>query len=148
MTGYGCGGVLGNNGKRETSASDEFTFNPHAAGLTGGNEVVEDAIDDFLVEGRDIPIRREIKFQGLGFDALLIRNILKVNLGEVRLAGYRTQGSKFWRVDTNPVIAFWESVRESLEFGFSGRIGKGSVRVAEQSQAGIFLLRSALHYWW
>jgi hypothetical protein len=77
--------VFSDDGEGQTTAGNKPSLDFHPTWLASFNEVVQHVVDNLLVERMNVAIRREIKFEGLGFDAELVRNVLDENFGEIRL---------------------------------------------------------------
>lgn len=79
------------------------------------DEVIEDPIDDCLVEVPFIAVGPQIKFQGLQFNAFLIRDIIDRDGRKVRLSCFGAHATKFRTGETDFVIALRLRVWKSLD---------------------------------
>ena len=132
--------MLGDDGERESATGGETTFNAHVPGVTGLDQIVEDAIDDGFVKGMDVAIRRQIQLERFGFQAACVRNVFDKNLGEIRLASHGTKRCKIRAIDADGKIALRIRIGKCLQRGLLGRFGEGGLGVAEERQRGVFLI--------
>src|SRR4029453_14151111 len=97
-------GVFGPHGERNSSARGELRGHDRLAWPARFHKIVQDAVRDRFVEGTLVPIRGKIKLERLAFDAELIRHVIDIDPGEIRLTRDRTNGSEIIRFEMNPVI--------------------------------------------
>jgi hypothetical protein len=137
--------VFGNDRKGQSATGRESGLDFHPARLAGLNQVIQDLVDDMLIEGMDVSVRRQIKLERLGLNAELIRNVLDEDLSEIGLARHRAEGSEIRAVEADSIIAAGLGVWKGLDSGGLGRSGKRRLRISEQRQAGVFLRSGPVH---
>ncbi len=113
--------VLRTNRKGDSAARGELGGDDHLTRRAGFHEIVQDAVRDCFVERVLVSVRRQIKLKRLAFDAEMVGHVIDVDLGEIRLAGHRTDGSKIVCLKMNPVIAVGCGILEGLKPRFCGR---------------------------
>ena len=78
--------VLDTNGESDSATGGELRGHDRFARRACFYEIVKNAVGHRFVEGALIPIRREIKFERLTFNAEAIGHVLDVDPGEIWLA--------------------------------------------------------------
>jgi len=116
--------VGGVNGNPDPSARGEFAVDRDAAGIAGGDEVFEDAVDDFLVEAAGVAVGGEVELERLRLDAELGGDIADADRREIGLAGDRAHRGEFRAIELDPIIPLRVAVGKGLQ-----RCGEGGRRV-------------------
>ena len=93
----------------------EFRPQAHEARLAGIDQIIEYPVGDVFMKGAFVTKRPDVQFEGLQFDALLVRYVFKVQRGEVRLAGFWTQAGELRRANADGVIPVRVWVGKGLE---------------------------------
>lgn len=88
--------VLGDGGELDAAACAEAAFDFHPCGMDGGDEVIEDAVDDLLVESRVVAIGGEVVFEGFRFYAMFRRAVGDGEVARVRLPGDGAEEENSW----------------------------------------------------
>ncbi len=114
--------ILGANSQSDSAARGELRSHDCFTWCTGLNEIVQNAVRDRFVERALVPIRRQIKFQGLALDAETVGYVVDVDPGKIRLTGNRTNRSEIIRFKMDPVIPAGRWIWKRLE----ARLGRGS----------------------
>ena len=83
----------------------EFSLDPTTDRLTGGNKVIEEAIDSVFVKDALRPIALQIKLERLQFHASCRGRICKDDGSEIGLTCLGTECSKFRANDFDGVLA-------------------------------------------
>ena len=78
--------ILGANSEGDSAARGELRGDDDLARCARSDEIVKDAVCDGFVERVLIPIRCQIKFQRLAFDAETVGDVINVDPREIRLA--------------------------------------------------------------
>jgi hypothetical protein len=127
--------ILGTNGESDPAARRELRGHDCLSRRACFDEVVENAVRYCFVEGAFIPIRCQIKFERLAFDAEAIGNVIDVDPGEIWLACDWTNRSEIVRFKMNPVVPAGRRIRESLESRLGGRSGYSHFAPSEKRQS-------------
>jgi len=77
--------IFGTDGERDSATRRELRGHDCLTRRACFDEVVENAVRYCFVEGAFIPIRCQIKFERLAFDAEAIGNVIDVDPGKIRL---------------------------------------------------------------
>jgi len=109
-------GMLGGDGGGDATAGVEGAGDGHAAGRAGGDQVVEDAVDEGFVEDAFVAVGLEIKFKGLEFEATLVGTVRYDDGAEIGLAGPGTEAGKFGATDLNLIIPLGMGIGEGFQF--------------------------------
>jgi hypothetical protein len=112
--------ILGADCQRDSAARGELCGDDCLARRTGFHEIVQYAVCDRFVERALVPVRSEIKFQGLAFDAEAVGHVIDVDPGEIGLARDWTNGSEIVGFKMNLIIALRSWIWKSLESRLSG----------------------------
>ena len=99
----------------DATADIELSMQAHEPRLAGLYQVIEDTVAHVLVECAFIAKRPDIQLPRLEFYARQVRDVLKLQGGEIRLAGFRTQTGKFRRADADGVIPVRVWIGKGLE---------------------------------
>lgn len=102
----------------DAAAYIEAALHPHEARAAGGDQIIQQAVCDRFVKGALIPERCDVELERFQLDALLVRDVIQINGGEVGLSGLRTQAGEFGNFDMDRVVA----VRLRIAEGFDGRL--------------------------
>lgn len=129
--------VLGDGGELDAAAGAKAAFYFHPGGGDGGDEIVEDAVDDLFVEGGVVAVGSEVVFEAFGFDALVCRAVGDGEVAGVRLAGHGAEGGELVRVEYDGVGPLRGAVREGFEFGVVGGGEEGGVLAEEGEVFGV-----------
>lgn len=108
--------MRGLGGQADAAAWGEISADDGFFGVGGSNDVLQDAIDDFLVKGLMIAKRGEVKFERLGLDAHLIGDVADLNARGIGLSRHRTERRKFGKIEMHPVVVLWAAVGERFQF--------------------------------
>jgi hypothetical protein len=108
-------GIFGPDGECDSAAGGELCGYVRLARRAGFHEIFQNAVRYRFVKRALIPIRSEIKFERLAFDAQAIRDVIDVDSRKIRLAGNWANRSEIVRFEMNPVIAAGRGIRKSLE---------------------------------
>src|SRR5690606_14490700 len=113
--GSACARPGGPHRRRDAAARVEDALDPDRSGLHLGDEVVEQAIDDVLVEDADVPERGDVELEGLELDAASIGNVVDRDRREIRKPGLRTDAIELGDLDADLVIAIRILIGPGLE---------------------------------
>src|SRR4051812_5496253 len=89
----------------DAAAGGEGGDELEAAGIQGGDEVVEDAVGDILVEDALVAEALEVHLQTFQLDALLLGRVGERERAEIGLARHRADRSELGADDFDDVIA-------------------------------------------
>jgi len=87
--------IFGRDVRPDSATGSEGSHDLHPAGLRDGHQIVQNQIGDVFVKRTVIPVLLQVEFQRLQFEAELIGNVGDRQRPEIRLAGFRTDGSEF-----------------------------------------------------
>src|SRR5262249_31760786 len=107
----------------DAAAGGEGADDPAFAGCAGGDEVVEQAVDDGLVEGADVAGALQGEFEGLQLDAGLIGDVAEGDGAEVGGSGLGAEAGEFGADDLDGVVAAGPGVGEGLQLLARRRFG-------------------------
>lgn len=124
--------VFRHGGQLDAAAGGKTAFHLQPAGGDGGHQVVRDAVDDLFVKGGIVAVGGQIIFEGLGFHAVLVRNVNDRQVAGVRLPGDGAQGGKLVRVQRDGVGPR-AAVGEGLQLGVV-RAGEEGTLGTEEGQ--------------
>jgi len=113
--------VLGDDVGENAAAHVELRGQAHEARIAGAHQVVEDAIGDVFVEMPFLAERPDVELEALQLHATLVGDVIEIQGGEIRLAGFRAQAGEFRDFHMDVVIAAGIRVVE----GFQGFAGQG-----------------------
>ena len=133
--------MLGDDVGEDAAAHEEFGGDAHEARLQFGDEVVEDAVGDGLVETALVTERPDVELEALQFDAFRFGNVIEQDGGEIRLAGFRAQAGEFRNFHVDVEITLRCGVGE----GFEGLAGLGAHGRAETKKKGKVILYAHEH---
>ena len=127
--------VLGDDIGENAAAHIELGGQAHEARLGGCHQVIQNAVGDGFVKGALVAEGPDIELETLQFDTGLIRNIVQIERGEVRLAGFRAQAGEFRDFHVNMEIAAGLRVVEGFEHlaGLTGHEGYRINRLNKQN---------------
>jgi uncharacterized repeat protein (TIGR01451 family) len=117
--------VFGHHIGEDAAAHVELGGQPHEARIGGPHQIVEDAVGDVLVEVAFLAERPHVQLEALQFDAALVRDVVQIQGGEVRLAGLRAQAGEFGDFHVDVVIPIRLGVVEGFQ-GFAWLAGHGA----------------------
>lgn len=106
----------------DAAAHVEFCRQPHETGCGGCNQVVQDMVGDGLMECALVAKGPDVEFQAFQFDALLIRDVIQIQGGEIGLSGFRAQTGKFGNFHVDMKIPLRVRVAEGFQ-DFAGLAG-------------------------
>ena len=115
--------VLDDDGGVDAAADVEVAFDAGAAGVDGGDQVLEDAVGDRLVEGALVAVRPEVELPGLQLDAQPVGDVFDADGGEVGLPGLGAQAGELGRLEADDVVPPRVGVGEGLQ-GLGGPAGR------------------------
>ena len=107
--------VFGDHIGENAAAHVELGGEAHEARLGRGDQVVEDAVGDVLVEVAFLAERPHVELQALQFDALLVGDVVEDQRREIRLAGFGAQAGEFRDLHMDMVVALRVRVREGFQ---------------------------------
>jgi len=107
--------VLRYHGCEDPAAHVEPGGQAHETRLGGGDQVIQDAVGDILVEMALIAERPDVQLQAFQFDALFIRDVIQYQRGEIRLAGLGAQTGELRDLHVDMVIALGIRVGEGFQ---------------------------------
>lgn len=108
--------MRGLGGEADAAAWGEISADDRFFGGDGGDDVLQDAIDDFLIEGLMIAKRGEVEFERLGLDAHLIGNVADLDARGIGLTSDGAERRKFGKIEMHPVVVLWAAVGEGFQF--------------------------------
>ena len=82
-----------------TTANIKFRKHAHVPGISCRDQVAENLVGDRLMETAFVPVGPVIEFQRFQFDAFLVRDVVEVYRGKIRLTGFWAQTSELGGVD-------------------------------------------------
>jgi hypothetical protein len=106
--------VIAYDGRLNSAAGIEDTFEAGASRAYGGYDVIESAVHDVFVEYPFVAIEKQVLLEALQFKAELIRNVGEKQCGIVRLAGLGADTGKL----RNRHLDFVLPVRVDIGKGF------------------------------
>lgn len=111
----------------------------------GLHQIIQNLIGDRFVKGTLIAVGPHIEFQGLEFDAQLVRDVVEEKRGKIGLSGLGAQTAKLGHANTNGVVTVELRVGEGLQ-GLAGfarhfKSGCGNVRARHFNLKIDFLMR-------
>jgi hypothetical protein len=121
------------DGKGDSAAGGELCSDDCFARRACFHKIVEDTVRNRFVERALVPIRGQIKFQGLALDAETVWHVIDVNPGKIGLTRYRTNGSEIISFKMNPVIPAGRRIRKRLEPRVGGRRRDSRFASSEES---------------
>ena len=124
----------GLGGEADAAAWGEISAHYGLARVHGANDVAEDAVDDFLVEGLVVAEGGEVKFQRFRLDAGFAGDVADLNARGIGLAGDGAERGKFGKIKMHPVVSLWAAVGKCLKFGLIGRLRPGGLGVAQECE--------------
>ena len=124
----------GLGGEADAASWGEISADDGLARVDCADDVSEDAIDDFFVEGLVVAEGGEVKFQRFGLDAVFAGDVADLNARGIGLAGYRTERGEFRKIEMDPVVGLRTAVGKCLKFGLLGRLRPGGLRVAQEGE--------------
>ena len=86
--------MLCDHGKRQSTTGSEFPFDSHSAWPASRDKVFKNSVDDLFIKRGNVPVRSQVKFQGLGLDTFFVGHVLDANLSKIGLASDRAEGGK------------------------------------------------------
>ena len=125
--------ILGANSEGNAAARGKLRGQDRFARCARFDEIVKDAVCDSFVERVLVPIRCQIKFQRLTFDAETIGYVIDIDPGKVGLTCDRANGSEIIRFKMDPVIPARRRIWKSLEPRLRRRGGEFRLASPEQS---------------
>src|SRR6476620_722184 len=105
------GAILRGDDRLDIAANVEIADQLGPAGPAGQDELVEDAIHHGLVEDMLVAITVEIELEGAQLDNVLVGDESKVNRGEIRVPGERTETGELRTTELDQVISIGIGVR-------------------------------------
>ena len=124
----------GLGGEADAASWGEISADDGLARVDCADDVSEDAIDDFFVEGLVVAEGGEVKFERFGLDAVFAGDVADLNARGIGLAGYRTERGEFRKIEMDPVVGLRTAVGKCLQFGLLGRLRPGGLRVAQEGE--------------
>ncbi len=112
---FGFAVVFGCDGGMDAAAHEELAGHLHPPRLAGGHQVVQNLVDHRLVERPLIPVRPQIQLERLQLDTLVIGHVMDFDMGEIRLAGARTQAGELRALHIDLVIPVRVRVEEHFQ---------------------------------
>ena len=113
--------MLGADCQRDSATRGELRGQDGFTRCARFDEIIEDAVRDGLIERALVTIRCKIEFQRFAFNAQLVGHIIDVNPREIRLTGYRTNGSEIVGFEMNAVVSFRSRISKRLQARFGRR---------------------------
>jgi len=126
--------VAGLAGELDAAAGAEFPADMEFGRSHGGDQVVEDAVDDLLVEGGEISEGGKVEFERLRFHAGFARDVTDHDVGGIGLAGDGAERGEFRAIKVDPEASAGAAIREGLELGFFRAGGEAVFGVSEERQ--------------
>jgi len=87
--------VFGHHIGEHAATHVKFGCEAHEAWLRGSDQVIQNAVGDGFVKSAFVAERPDVKLEAFEFDAGLIRDVIQIQSGEIRLAGLGTQAGEF-----------------------------------------------------
>jgi len=119
--------MLGDSGQLDASTCAKATYNLHPCWGDGGNEVIQNAVDNLLVEGGVVAVGREVVLEALRFNACFSGAVSDGEMAAIGLSRDRAESAKLMRVEHDGVGALRAAVGEAFKFGFFGGVEEGRV---------------------
>lgn len=119
--------MLGDGGQLDAATCAKSTYNLHPCWGDGGNEVIQDAVDDLLIEGGVVAVGGEVVLEALRFNAGFSGAVSDGEVAAIGLSRDGAEGAKLMRVKHDAVGALRAAVGESFKFGFFGGVEEGRV---------------------
>ena len=82
------------HGGADPAAHVEFPHDLNEMGIQRGHEILQDPVRDVLMKSPLIPVGPKVALQGFQLDAGPVRDIGKMQDGEIGLPGERTQAGE------------------------------------------------------
>ena len=98
----------------DPAAHVEIADHFHPAGLTGFDEVIQNHIGDFFIEGPLVAEGPEVEFEGFKLDAESVGHIPDPDCRKIRLTRLGAEAGEFGTNALNFIIAFGLGVGKSL----------------------------------
>ena len=117
--------VSGGYRRVDPAADEKIAFHSHETGRGGPDQIIQDSVGDLLVEGPNIAVGPEVKFQALQLYTKLLRNVSDPDRCKIGLSRLRAKTGKLGDPNSYGVIPLRVRVSEPLETairsGLSGR---------------------------
>lgn len=133
----------GLGGEADAPAWGEISAYYGLARVYGANDVAEDAVDDFLVEGLVVAEGGEVKFQRFRLDAGFAGDVADLNARGIGLASDGAERGKFGEIEMHPVVSLWAAVGKCLKFGLIRRLRPRGLGVAQEGERIAHALRKS-----
>lgn len=111
----GLAAVVGEGVDGDAAARVEDAEDFEVARLQGGDQVVEDDVDDVLVEVAAVAEAAEVELEGLRLDHFLVSHVADQDCRPVGLAGDRAEAGELDAFEERPVVALRVLVGEDLQ---------------------------------
>src|SRR5262249_6854669 len=117
------GRMFTGDGGGDAAAGGEGADDPAFAGCAGGDEIVEQAVDDGLGEGDDAAGEVEGEVRGVQVGAGVIGDVAEGDGAEVGVSGLGAEAGEFGADDLDGVVAAGPGVGEGLQLLARRRFG-------------------------
>lgn len=125
------------------AARPEFPRDRGSSGLDGLDNVVEDAIDGFLMKYVAVAEGEQVELQRFALEAELAGNVIDDDTAEVRLARDRAEGGELRAIELDAVVPGAVDVVESLQPCFCR--GGRKRRPAASEKCQLFVFPACIH---
>ena len=121
VSGPGRSCVRGRDHRLDAAPHREVADDGHAAGVDGGDEVVEDLVGDVLVEDAAVSELDQVVLQRLQLDAQRVGDVGDPDLAEIGQPGLRADRRELGTADGDLVVALGPRVGEVSSVGLDMR---------------------------
>ena len=108
-------GIGRGDDRLDAAADREVADDRHAAGLAGGDQVVEDLVGHRLVEDAAVAELDQVVLQRLQLDTAIAGDVGDADLAEVRQAGLGADRGELGAVDRDLEVASGPGIRKCLD---------------------------------
>lgn len=134
--------VFGDHVGKDTTAHVEFGSEAHEFGIGRRYQVIENLVGYGFMEAPFIPERPDIKFEALQLDAFLVWDVVQVQHGEIRLAGFGAQAGEFGDFHMDMEITARVGVVEGFQI-FAGLTRHKGYRINRVDQKSVIIAKTS-----
>lgn len=107
--------VLGHDIGKDAAAHKKLGGKPHESRLRRCDQIIQDAVGDGFMKRTFVSKGPDVKLQAFQFDTGLIRDVVEIQRGEIRLAGLGAQTGEFRDFHMDVEISAWVRIFKGLE---------------------------------
>ena len=96
--------VSGGYRRVDPAADEKIAFHSHETGRGGPDQIIQDSVGDLLVEGPNIAVGPEVKFQALQLYTKLLRNVSDPDRCKIGLSRLRAKTGKLRALELNFIV--------------------------------------------